>query len=128
MEQITDNNQCTGCAACANICPHNAISIIQDKNGFYRPHIDQNKCTNCGLCKKTCPSLNYTETNYKEPKTYAIIAKDELRKQCASGGAFSLIAEWVLAQNGYVAGAAFNNNFDVEHIIINNQNDLNKLR
>lgn len=128
MEQITENNQCTGCAACANICPHNAISIIQDKNGFYRPHIDQNKCTNCRLCKKTCPSLNYTEMNLKEPKIYALMAKDDIRKQCASGGAFSLIAEWILAQNGYVAGAAFNNNFDVEHIIINNQNDLNKLK
>lgn len=128
MQQIVEKNQCTGCASCANICPQKAITIKEDNNGFYRPYIEEEKCTGCGLCKKVCPSLNYKETNNKQPEVYAIISDDNIRKESSSGGAFTLIAEWVLSQGGYVVGAAYNNNWQVEHIIINNQQDLNKIR
>lgn len=128
MKEIVEKNQCSGCAGCANICPQNAIIIKEDVNGFYRPFIDAEKCTDCGLCKKVCPSINYTETNNKQPEVYAIMSEDNIRKESSSGGAFTLIAEWVLSKGGYVAGAAYNNDWQVEHIIINNQEDLNKIR
>ncbi len=43
---------CAGCLAnpCANVCPKNAISIVNGKS-----IIDQNLCIKCGKCKDVCP-------------------------------------------------------------------------
>ena len=128
MEKIIEKTHCTGCAACANICSHGAIDIKQDERGFHRPIINKEKCVNCGLCKKVCPILNYKETNKKNPNVYAIWANDEIREVSSSGGLFTLLAQYVIDNNGVVVGAAFNNNWEVEHIIIDNEKDLNKLR
>lgn len=128
MEEIIEREHCTGCAACANICPQGAIDIKQDERGFHRPVINQEKCVNCGLCKKVCPILNYKETNKKNPNVYAIWANDEIREVSSSSGLFTLFAQYVIDNNGVVVGAAFNNNWEVEHIIIDNEKDLNKLR
>lgn len=34
---IIKKELCTGCMACKNICPKNAINIYRDKNGFEYP-------------------------------------------------------------------------------------------
>ena len=49
---------CTGCTACKSICPVNAISMLEDEEGFLQPIIDKSLCTNCGLCAKICPVEN----------------------------------------------------------------------
>ena len=49
---------CTGCGACANVCPVGAIEMRANSEGFLYPHIDQTKCVNCGLCANRCPQLN----------------------------------------------------------------------
>ena len=36
---ICDGEKCTGCAACANICKHNAIEMHYDEEGFLRPQL-----------------------------------------------------------------------------------------
>lgn len=128
MQQIVEKNQCTGCAGCANICPSGAIGITQDENGFHRPIINQEKCTNCGLCKTVCPIVNYKEEYNREPDVYAVWAPDEIREKSSSGGLFTLLAEYVLEKGGYVSGAGFNADWEVEHILINKIEELDKLR
>ena len=46
---------CCGCTACFAICPHKAISMIEDDEGFEYPVINENKCVRCYLCLKVCP-------------------------------------------------------------------------
>ena len=49
-------DKCSGCSACYNICPVNAIKMEEDIEGFKYPVIDKTLCTNCGLCEKVCNS------------------------------------------------------------------------
>ncbi len=49
-------------------------------------------------------------------KVYACFNKsDEIRKGSSSGGMFFLLAEWIINHGGVVFGAAFNENWEVEH-------------
>jgi len=122
-------SECSGCGACFNICPVNAISMQENNEGFLYPVIDEDKCTNCGLCAKRCPILSERKnSNKKDPECYAVMAKDEIRSMSSSGGMFTLLADYILEQGGYVCGAAYNNDWSVSHIIVDNKEDLSKLR
>jgi heterodisulfide reductase subunit A len=54
-------DQCDGCALCIDVCPFNAITLIEvtgkDKNKEPTLSIAINKtlCTGCGICQGTCP-------------------------------------------------------------------------
>ena len=56
---ITNRADCSGCEACANICPKNAIIMTRDAEGFAYPKINPELCIRCGRCDATCPALNY---------------------------------------------------------------------
>ena len=47
---------CTGCTACASICPVNAIEMKPDHEGFLRPVVGEN-CILCRKCESACPAL-----------------------------------------------------------------------
>lgn len=47
--------ECCGCTACFAICPRQAITMIEDEEGFDYPYIDEIKCIRCHMCKKVCP-------------------------------------------------------------------------
>jgi len=49
MFQINEE-KCTGCGACINICPQGAISMANNK-----AIIDRTKCTECQKCYQVCP-------------------------------------------------------------------------
>ena len=46
---------CCGCTACYAICPKEAISMVEDEEGFEYPQIDESKCVRCYQCIKVCP-------------------------------------------------------------------------
>lgn len=124
-------NNCFGCNACYNVCPAGAISMKEDDEGFLYPFIDKIKCTNCGLCKKACPSLNKSETynnNGKNPDCYAVMADDEIRLKSSSGGAFTLIADYILDNGGYVCGVVWDKNGKAIHKITNDKKEYEKMR
>ena len=129
IDKIGD--QCTGCEACANICPKDCISMVENAEGFLFPKIDSGKCVGCELCEKACPVLSPIPIHktQEDVKVYALIHKDEdVRSHSSSGGAFSAIADFVLEQGGVVFGAAFDENFEVHHICVDKPEDLYKLR
>ena len=43
-------DECTGCGACADVCPPHAITV----DDF--AVIDKDKCVECGACVDECPS------------------------------------------------------------------------
>lgn len=98
---------CTGCFACSNICPKNAIEMKENFEGFLMPVIDSDKCINCGLCDKICPIINDPGTSTMK-KAYYAKANDEIRKSSSSGGVFHVLSQKILSSGGIVYGAAFN--------------------
>ncbi|MCD4827855.1 MAG: Coenzyme F420 hydrogenase/dehydrogenase, beta subunit C-terminal domain [Candidatus Cloacimonetes bacterium] len=61
---------CTGCGACAGVCPTGAISMTWDDYGDRVACVDESKCTECGLCLRICPGheLDYQQINEVSPR------------------------------------------------------------
>ncbi len=119
---------CMGCGACANICPVGAITMTFNDKGFYAPKVDDEKCMKCGKCLKVCGAIELQTGKNTPPRVYAVSSNDNERLNSTSGGVFAVLAKYVLKNNGYVCGVAWNKNWEAEHIIINNIEDLQKLR
>ncbi len=131
MIKIKDKKDCTGCSACFNICPVNAIDMVKDKEGFKYPRVNMKKCINCELCEKVCPINNPVskEQNNKEPTIIAAWTKNKgVRLDSTSGGIFSELAKTIYNQKGYVCGAIYNKDWLVEHYISSDAKDIDKLR
>lgn len=128
MIQIKEKKECCGCSACQQICPKHCITMKEDAEGFYYPIVDMKNCVDCHLCEKVCP-IKSKKRNNDNILAYAAFSNEmDIRLQSSSGGIFSVIAEYVLENNGIVFGAALNDNQLVNHIAIDNLDNLNKLR
>ncbi|MBR3867499.1 MAG: Coenzyme F420 hydrogenase/dehydrogenase, beta subunit C-terminal domain [Butyricicoccus sp.] len=128
MEHITDPNRCTGCAACAALCPVQCITMTADAEGFLRPVIDQTACIDCGKCARTCP-VNAEAPEYPRPTAYAAInTDDETRRASSSGGVFALLAHAILADGGAVCAPVFAEDFSVRHIVTRNPADIVRMQ
>lgn len=130
MPNLASYQSCVGCSACALSCPKNCIEMHNDKYGFSHPKIiNAQECINCKLCEQSCPIVNKRNLDDKETIALAAFTKDEeIRKESSSGGIFTEIAKYVLLNDGVVFGAAYSNNWHVEHIEIKEVGNLNKLR
>lgn len=56
MAVVIDKDACTGCAACVDVCPTEAISIKDDK-----AVVDADACTDCLSCIDECPTEAISE-------------------------------------------------------------------
>ncbi len=131
MITTNNNNMCSGCHACVNICPKKCIEMKSDDEGFWYPIADKDKCINCGLCDKICPILHpiYSKRELAPTALAAVNTNDEIRLKSSSGGIFTLLAEWIIKQGGVVFGAAFTNDYKaVHHIAVDTVEELEKLR
>lgn len=127
--EVVPEHRCSGCGGCKNICPVDAVTLQENELGYLLPKVDREKCIGCGLCLKRCPGVKKAVADSEHsPKAYAVWAEDGVRKVSSSGGMFTLLAQWVLGQNGMVFGAAFTEQLEVVHIGIERQEELSKLR
>ena len=86
---LNDWEKCTGCGNCLDICPNEAITMVEiseitpkpgEKNE--RPQIDYGRCCFCGLCVDVCPpgslrlSKDYFHIHF-DTKSFTLLARDE---------------------------------------------------
>lgn len=128
MPELATLDLCTGCSACFNVCPHNAIQMIADDEGFSYPHVNTEKCIECKLCEISCPILAEQDSWGKlNPAVYAMWNNID-RCVSSSGGAFSSFARSILDQGGVVYGATLDGNFVCSHKEIKSVDELAVLR
>lgn len=125
---ICEKNKCTGCFACYNICPKNAITMREDEFGYIYPHINKEKCINCNLCKKICPSLQLKYGN-KSQKCLAMWNKNEdIRAKSTSGGIATTVYVAILKRGGVIYGCTNSLDECFPFIRIDKIEDLYKIK
>lgn len=123
-----DRNLCTGCMACAVICPSGCISIKRDKEGFDTPNVDLSRCVGCQKCAEVCQAINPLHLH---KATVAYIGAPKNPKafvESSSGGAFASIAAEVIKEGGVVCGSTIANGGHVYHTFVDDEKKLHTLQ
>ncbi len=58
IKAVVDKDMCDGCALCVDVCPYNAITLVENGQGEIKDkivNINKAQCKGCGLCQGTCP-------------------------------------------------------------------------
>lgn len=123
------NIDCTGCRACEQTCPKNAITMEENKEGFLYPKIDKEKCIKCGLCLKKCHTQKQCLEEKQESEFLAIKpTKKDIAKKSTSGGLAYIISNYIIENKGIVYGSVYDEDLYVKHIKIKSEKELEKLR
>lgn len=132
MRKVYEERQdCCGCGACKDICPVGAIRMASDQEGFWYPQVDASRCIDCGRCEKVCPVKHSEGTDPAGETLYCFggrAEEDGVREQSSSGGIFPLLAEYVLSRQGFVYGAAYNEQMEVVHGEASSMAELDALK
>jgi heterodisulfide reductase subunit A len=70
---VVNEELCIGCGRCTEICPYDAISLIENEKGEYKSRINSAMCKGCGLCASVCPNGAITPRHFTKPQILAMI-------------------------------------------------------
>lgn len=129
MIELCAVKDCTGCAACYNSCPKQAIAMRQDTEGFLRPIINHSICIECHLCQKSCPVINSVSKNKRADKPIALVCNDtDILYASSSGGMFSLVAKWIFEHKGVIFGVIMDSTNCICHVSAENVQEIVTMR
>lgn len=102
---------CSGCAACATICPVSAITFKYNAEGFLYPQVDDSKCVRCLMCESVCAYKKDTQMPISEREcTHIYAAKSrnpDVLFQSSSGGIFTVLSDFFFEQNNAVVSCVY---------------------
>ena len=124
---IIQKNDCSGCGACAQICPRSCIAMKSDIEGFLYPILDSEKCVLCGKCVKVCPVLNRQICTPLDALA-AVNQDSEMLKKSSSGAIFPLLAQMWIREGGYVCAAEMMEDLSVKHTVTNTFDGLRRMQ
>ena len=133
MENITRQTEypCSGCGACAAVCPKSAIRLESDGAGFLAAKVDDSLCVDCGLCRNVCSRFDpeIRGTDLRQAALYAVQSADpETVFRCSSGGLAHELALETLRSGGKAVGAVYDLTTNrVRHAIIDSEKGIAEL-
>lgn len=129
ISELNIYSECTGCSACYNVCPVDAISMKFNFEGFLYPYIDDSLCVNCAKCVRCCHIVNTKELKFPE-ETYCGAGKGEFIENSASGGIFAVFAKYVIEElSGVVYGVELDLRDNIcRHVEINKVEDIYRIQ
>ena len=126
---MVDKKLCTGCTACAAVCKKEAITMINDTEGFKYPEINKSLCINCNLCDKVCPAEKRIERDKFLEVYYGYTKDKNTLISSSSGGIATHLAKHCLSMGGVVCGCTMDDDmYGAKHIFITKPDDLNRIK
>lgn len=125
-----NEENCSGCGACAAACPKQAIEMVPDSLGYLYPVIADEKCIGCGKCTGVCSQRSLI-LQAPIAACAAVGKQDEIVQNSASGGVFATLAHSVLEHGGLVSGAVMDctqKGVDVYHILSDSKADIARMQ
>lgn len=120
---------CSGCSACAFVCPKECIKIEYNEDGFLRPYTDEKSCMHCDLCEKVCPMERSNAVSLDDGVLYAAWGDVVDQKKSSSGGVAAKLACYAVSRGYEVCGAALDyNTLRVNHRVVSRMDELESLR
>lgn len=118
IPNLPKESECYGCGACADICNTDAISMGKNEEGFVYPIVNQQLCVYCRSCEKVCPALHTENCSYPYIASYAGYNADSKEMfESTSGGFATALAEYIISNDGVVAGVVYNKDFRGAHYV-----------
>lgn len=124
---VSRSGQCSGCGACLNACPRNAIEMKPDDFGFSYPQISHSLCIGCGRCLRVCP-FKVANTFAVSIRAFAAVHRSPGVWRSSSGGTFLALASGVIRKGGVVFGVGWNQDMVAEHMMVDSTDNLYRLQ
>ena len=113
---IQVGEDCTGCAACSDICPKKCICMKEDDRlGHIYPIVNKEACIDCHLCEKVCPAENCELISPDLVKAYVGKGSQEDVFQSASGGGLAILSRYLIGKGFIVYGVRYDEDLRVIH-------------
>ncbi|MDI6780078.1 MAG: 4Fe-4S binding protein [Bacteroidota bacterium] len=68
IRAMVQDEYCSGCKICNNLCPYGAIEFLEEKK---ISHVNEALCKGCGTCVAACPSSAMTGQGFSDAQIYA---------------------------------------------------------
>lgn len=106
MNTVCEKGKCTGCMECLDICPTNAIRVV-DSWTAYDAVIDTDKCIRCNACHKACQ--NNSKPILIKPIWWkqGWACDNSVRMKSSSGGIATAIEQAFIKNGGIVCSCIF---------------------
>lgn len=106
MKTVCELNKCVGCHACKELCPKDAIQII-DSADCLNAAIDEDRCIDCKICENICQVNHPLEKKNPDVWFQGWSKSNEIHKRGSSGGLATELARTVVKDGGAVCSCLF---------------------
>jgi heterodisulfide reductase subunit A len=71
LTAFVNEESCTGCGLCTELCPYGAPELVQSPMGGTKSHITEALCHGCGTCAASCPQKAIVTKQFTDEQIYS---------------------------------------------------------
>jgi len=71
LTAFVNEESCTGCGLCTELCPYGAPELVQSPMGGTKSHITEALCHGCGTCAASCPQKAIVTRQFTDEQIYS---------------------------------------------------------